>query len=165
MRLGYNIDVVLMENLPNCISALAEGSHLAQWRYKHGDRDQMPLEIRAITDCSEWNEGVINACAQNWARLLMETPANLMTPTIFCHTVTEMLEPIGVKCETFNKDWIKREKMGAFLSVARGSDEEPKFLQLEYNGPTAGNKKTVCLVGKGVTFDAGGISIKVVHYY
>lgn len=51
--------------------------------------------------------------------------------------------------------------MGAFLSVAKGSDEEPKFLKLEYNGPTKGNGKTVCLVGKGVTFDAGGISLKV----
>ena len=64
-------------------------------------------------------------------------------------------------CETFDRDWIEKERMGAFLSVAKGSDEEPKFLKLEYNGPTKGNGKTVCLVGKGVTFDAGGISLKV----
>ena len=91
----------------------------------------------------------------------METPANLMTPTIFCETVIEMLEPLGVKCETFDKSWIEQERMGAFLSVAKGSDEEPKFLKLEYNGNSPGNGKTICLVGKGVTFDAGGISIKV----
>ena len=50
--------------------------------------------------------------------------------------------------------------MGAFWCIAKGSVEEPRMLQLEYTGAAPGNGKTVCLVGKGVTFDAGGISIK-----
>ena len=91
----------------------------------------------------------------------METPANLMTPTIFCETVTEKLAPLGVKCKTLGKEFILTEKMGAFWSVAKGSIEEPKMLKLEYNGPTKAGNKKICLVGKGVTFDAGGISIKV----
>jgi len=91
----------------------------------------------------------------------METPANLMTPTIFCETVTAKLQTLGVKCKTFGQDFIHTERMGAFWSVAKGSIEEPKMLKLEYNGPTKAGNKTICLVGKGVTFDAGGISIKV----
>merc|ERR1712168_1387230 len=84
-----------------------------------------------------------------------------MTPTIFCETVTERLSPLGVKCKTFGKDFIHTERMGAFWSVAKGSIEEPKLLKLEYNGAAKKeNDKTICLVGKGVTFDAGGISIK-----
>ena len=150
-----------MESLPNCVTAVAEGAFLAQWRYKSSDKSKMPREIQPMSDCAEWRMGETDAKAQNFARMLMETPANLMTPTIFCHTVTEMLEPLGVTCETFDQEWIQRERMGAFLSVAKGSDEEPKFLKLEYNGPSKGNGKTVCLVGKGVTFDAGGISLKV----
>merc|ERR1712012_361443 len=83
-----------------------------------------------------------------------------MTPTIFCETVTEKLAPLGVKCKTLGKEFILTEKMGAFWSVAKGSIEEPKMLKLEYNGPTKAGNKKICLVGKGVTFDAGGISIK-----
>jgi aminopeptidase len=161
---GFKIDTVIFEDLPNCSRAIAEGAYLAQWRYRKTDQEKMPqnIQLKEESDVnSEWDKGMHAARAQNWARFLMETPANLMTPQIFCHMVTEMLEPLGVKCETFGEDWIKEEGMGAFWSVAKGSDEEPKFLQLEYNGPTEGNGKTVCLVGKGVTFDAGGISIKV----
>ena len=87
-----------------------------------------------------------------------------MTPTIFCETVTEKLAPLGVKCKTLGKEFILTEKMGAFWSVAKGSIEEPKMLKLEYNGPTKAGNKKICLVGKGVTFDAGGISIKVNSY-
>jgi len=158
---GYNVDSVKMEELPNCTAALAEGAYLAQWRYKDAERAKLPKCIEPITGAKdEWMRGCNAAKAQNFARLLMETPANLMTPTIFCEKVTEKLAPLGVKCKTFGKEFIHTERMGAFWSVAKGSIEEPKMLKLEYNGPTKAGNKKVCLVGKGVTFDAGGISIK-----
>ena len=72
-----------------------------------------------------------------------------------------MLEPMGVKCTAYGPQFLKDERMGAFWCIAKGSVEEPRLLKLEYNGPTQANGKTICLVGKGVTFDAGGISIKV----
>lgn len=85
----------MFENVPNCTRALSEGAHLAQWRYKESDRLRMPQDLQPMSESDEWQEGANNAKAQNWARWLMETPANLMTPTIFCHRVTEMLEPLG----------------------------------------------------------------------
>ena len=125
--------------------------------------DKMPLDIAQAKSNSDWETGKNNATAQNFARTLMETPANLMTPTIFAQRVTDTLEPLGVKCTTYGSDFIKNERMGAFWCIAKGSVEEPKMLKLEWNGPTPANGKTICLVGKGVTFDAGGISIKVSH--
>ena len=157
---GYSVETCIFEAVEGCNTAIAEGAFLAQHRYKQTDKDKMPLNIEPASKSAEWDSGANNAKAQNFARVLMETPANLMTPTIFCETVTAALEPLGVKCTAYGPEWIKEQRMGAFWSIAKGSVEEPRMLQLEYNGPAPGNGKTVCLVGKGVTFDAGGISIK-----
>jgi leucyl aminopeptidase len=64
----------------------------------------------------------------------------------------------GLKCTVFNKRQIERLEMGGLLAVNRGSSQEPRFVVLEYSPARA--RKTVCLVGKGITFDSGGISIK-----
>merc|ERR1711962_1786509 len=157
---GLKIQKVVMEEVEGCNTALAEGAFLAQHRYKDSDKDKMPMDIAQAKSNSDWETGKNNATAQNFARMLMETPANLMTPTIFCQRVTDTLEPLGVKCTTYGSDFIKNERMGAFWCIAKGSVEEPKMLKLEWNGPTPANGKTIRLVGKGVTFDAGGISIK-----
>merc|ERR1711935_278767 len=94
---GFGIDNVIVESVEGCNMALAEGALLAQHRYKQSDMDKMPKNIEPASKSAEWDAGVNNAMAQNFARVLMETPANLMTPTIFCETVTAQLEPLGVK--------------------------------------------------------------------
>jgi len=157
---GYGIETTILESVEGCNTAIAEGALLAQHRYKQSDMEKMPKNIEPASKSAEWETGCNNAKAQNFARTLMETPANLMTPIIFCETVTALLEPLGVKCTAFGPEWLKEQRMGAFWCIAKGSVEEPRMLQLEYNGAAPGNGKTVCLVGKGVTFDAGGISIK-----
>lgn len=70
---------------------------------------------------------------------LMDTPANLMTPTIFADTVTNKLKAFNVHCIAHDKIWAETQKMGSFLSVSRGSDELPIFLELSYNGNSSGN--------------------------
>lgn len=109
----------------------------------------------------EWQMGIIKAQAQNWARELADTPANLMTPTIFSLKVTEVLTPLGVDVQVHDKSWAVQKKMGSFLSVARGSSEPPKFLEISYIGADDPCEAPVTFVGKGITFDAGGISLKV----
>lgn len=89
----------------------------------------------------------------------METPANLMTPSIFVDVVSQRLKKLNVDCKIHDEDWAKEKGMGLFLSVTNGSDEPAKFLELTYNGAQS-DDKPICLVGKGVTFDSGGISIK-----
>jgi len=84
-----------------------------------------------------------------------------MTPTIFAQRVFEVLTHLGVDVQVRDKSWAEQKKMGSFLSVARGSTESPKFLEISYKGAENPSESPVTFVGKGVTFDAGGISLKV----
>jgi leucyl aminopeptidase len=86
------------------------------------------------------------------------TPGNVMTPSRIADRAEEVAKEAGLKCTVYGKREIERMKMGGLLAVNRGSDEEPRFIVLEYAPRKA--KKHVALVGKGITFDSGGISIK-----
>jgi leucyl aminopeptidase len=81
-----------------------------------------------------------------------------MTPTIMANTVVDAVKGTGIRATIWDRARIKKEKMGGLLGVSQGSDEEPRFIILEYKGAAA--KKPICFVGKGLTFDCGGISIK-----
>ena len=85
-------------------------------------------------------------------------PGNVMTPTRIAERAQEVAKETGVKCTVYDKRAIERMKMGGLLAVNRGSAQEPRFIVLEYTPKRA--KKHVVLVGKGITFDSGGISIK-----
>lgn len=95
----------------------------------------------------------------NFSRRLGDMPGNLMTPAILADTVVEAVKGTGIKATVWDKARIKREKMGGLLGVSQGSDQEPRFIILEYKGAAA-SKKPLVFVGKGLTFDCGGISIK-----
>jgi len=83
-----------------------------------------------------------------------------MTPTILADRAKAMCDEIGVACDIYGPDKIKALKMGAFWSVAQGSDEEPRLIVMRYEPERAPKKRVLGLVGKGITFDSGGISIK-----
>lgn len=90
----------------------------------------------------------------------METPANFMTPTIFCDTVKEKCAGLAnLKIEAHDEEWAKKQNMNLFLSVSAGGHVPPKFLEITYSGGDK-SQKYAALVGKGITFDSGGISIK-----
>ncbi|KAA1091815.1 hypothetical protein PGTUg99_014609 [Puccinia graminis f. sp. tritici] len=112
----------------------------------------------------DWSTGLVFGQAQNLARELMESPANLMTPTLFCDRISKEFQGIkNVEIQAHDKSWAEAKKMNSFLSVARGTTEPCKFLEIHYKGASGGAgefKPTVALVGKGITFDSGGISIK-----
>ncbi|GAB1607735.1 uncharacterized protein LOC115223123 [Argonauta hians] len=110
----------------------------------------------------EWRVGTIYAEAQNFARTLTEMPANILTPTRFSEIVSDRLSPY---CQIIVRDqaWAEEQKMGAFLSVSQGSAEPLKFLEISYNNNNNSSSQSsppVVLVGKGITFDTGGISLK-----
>ncbi|RGB38772.1 cytosol aminopeptidase family, catalytic domain-containing protein [Rhizophagus diaphanus] len=107
-----------------------------------------------------WETGLIYANAQNFARTLGNSPANHMTPTIFTENAKSVLKDLpNVEVIVRDRDWVEGKKMGSFLSVANGSDEPLKFLEIHYRGGKDGDKP-LALVGKGITFDSGGISLK-----
>jgi leucyl aminopeptidase len=91
-------------------------------------------------------------------RDLGNAPSNLITPTRLAERATEVAKSVGVKATVYGRKEIERMKMGGLLAVNRGSAEEPRFIVLEYAPRRA--RKHVALVGKGITFDSGGISIK-----
>lgn len=109
-------------------------------------------------ELNEWNRGVTLANGQNITRRLMEMPANLMTPTIFAKTVADMAVPLGVKVIAHDRKWAEEQKMFSFLSVTNGSEQPPVFLEMHYN--KAPDTQPLALVGKGICFDSGGISLK-----
>ncbi len=101
--------------------------------------------------------------AQNWARDLANEPPNLMTPSVLAERAAEMAAAYGLGCEIFDEPKMRELGMGALLGVAMGSAEPPQFIILRYTPEAAhASNSTVHLglVGKGVTFDTGGISIK-----
>lgn len=97
--------------------------------------------------------------AVNFARTLADTPGNLMTPKVLAEAAQEAAKGTALKVTAWDKAQIKREKMGGLYGVSLGSAIEPRFILMEYKGAAA-SKKPICLVGKGLTFDSGGISLK-----
>jgi leucyl aminopeptidase len=102
----------------------------------------------------------IVAESQNFTRDLVNEPSNRMTPTILAERAKKMAAEVGLKCEVYGADKIRQLKMGAFWGVAQGSDEPPALIVLRYEPEGAAKDVHLGLVGKGVTFDTGGISIK-----
>jgi leucyl aminopeptidase len=94
-----------------------------------------------------------------FARSLGDRPANYLTPSELGRLAGKMAKDYGLKCTVLGRSEIAREKMGLFLGVAQGSAEEPKFIILEHRGGKKADRP-IALVGKGITFDTGGISIK-----
>jgi leucyl aminopeptidase len=106
-------------------------------------------------------EGQIIAEAVNKVRHLVDMPPSHMTPTILAQEAEAITQKNdAVTLTIFHKPDLERLKMGGILGVARGSTEEPKLVILEYRPKNAKNKQPILLVGKGITFDSGGLSIK-----
>ncbi|HET7814325.1 MAG TPA: leucyl aminopeptidase [Candidatus Baltobacteraceae bacterium] len=105
------------------------------------------------------SRGEIVGESVNLARTLALTPANDMTPTHLAQRAVDAGKDAGFDVEIFDEAKCREMGMGSFLSVAQGSVQPPKFIVMRYNGDP-GSKELLALVGKGITFDTGGISIK-----
>ena len=103
--------------------------------------------------------GEVFSWGANLARDLINHPANVITPTKLAQIALDLSKEHRFKCEVLSLAEIRKLKMGAFLGVAQGSNQPAKFIILEHT-PRAKRGGTVVLVGKGITFDSGGISIK-----
>ena len=104
--------------------------------------------------------GQVLAGAQNLTRAIANEPANLMTPLKMAAAARQMADEQGLACEVLERAELERLGMGALLGVAQGSAEPPVLIVIRYQPPKAASAAHLGLVGKGVTFDTGGISIK-----
>ncbi|KAF6209067.1 hypothetical protein GE061_014810 [Apolygus lucorum] len=157
------VSKLYIENFGHTESA-AEGAALSLWIYqdlKNKSSKTIIPYLGLYDDCdwTGWQIGLEKAAAQNLARQLMESPSNLMTPTAFALSTVEALVNVGANVEVRVQEWAKENNMNAFLAVAKGSAEAPIFLEVNYNGcdPCL---PPVVLVGKGITFDSGGLCLK-----
>jgi leucyl aminopeptidase len=105
-------------------------------------------------------EGVIVGESQNFARSLVNEPGNKLTPTILGQRAALMAQAVGLGWEVHSSEMLEKLKMGAFASVAQGSAEPPALIVLRYEPEGVTDGPILGLVGKGITFDSGGISIK-----
>ncbi|KAI9315852.1 cytosol aminopeptidase family, catalytic domain-containing protein [Dichotomocladium elegans] len=147
----------------------AEGAVLAQFeldklKSEANRRKTMKVGPLAAEGANErdWEIGHIYGTSQNLARMLMTTPANLMTPRLFSEEVAYLLAGLeNIEFNVRDEDWAIRQNMNAFLAVAKGSQEAPRFLEIHYRGASQ-NPKVHGLVGKGEQDDdrMGGISLK-----
>ena len=157
---------------PEAAQAVVEGAILGDYdadRYRTEreaerriDRLDLATGGAAVTDAVKGavERGRIIAEAQNFTRDLVNEPSNHMTPTLLAQRATELAVEFGLQSEEFGPDDIRALKMGAFWAVARGSDEPPRLITLRYEDPYAVDAPLIALIGKGITFDTGGISIK-----
>jgi leucyl aminopeptidase len=104
-------------------------------------------------------KGKVNAEAANFARNMVNEPGNFMTPTRMADTARQIAKKYDLKVEVFDKAKMKELKMGGLLGVSQGSQQPPKFIILTYKGRNS-KDLDIAFVGKGITFDSGGISIK-----
>lgn len=149
------------------VRALVEGALVGDfdpdtYRSDRKDRSVQTLQVVAGGDAAEagLREGVIVGEAQNFARSLVNEPGNRLTPTVLGQRAAEMCREFGLQCEVHSTEKLRELKMGAFWSVAQGSDEPPALIVMKYEPSGVTSGPVLGLVGKGITFDTGGISIK-----
>src|ERR1700728_4626487 len=150
------------------VRAIVEGAHVGNFDPDYYRSDRKDQKIDAITIVVSGEKAALEKAAheaqvigesQNFTRDLVNEPSNRMTPTILAERAKQMSAEVGLKCEIYGADKIKELKMGAFWSVAQGSDEPPALIVMTYEPAGAPAKPVLGLVGKGITFDTGGISI------
>lgn len=147
--------------------ALAEGAALANYEFiKHKPSHKNAHTLKSITIVSsdvlqkEVSELNIVCKATGMARDLVNEPVNILNAEDLANAFKKMGKEAGFTVEIFNKKKITELKMGGLLSVNAGSVDEPTFTVMEYKSKKAKNKHPFVLVGKGVVYDTGGLSLK-----
>jgi len=158
----------LLEHLPKSFIAsqkpvfyFIEGGLLSLYKFEKYRKSENNKEIKTATILGsdkdialKWLQTVVNAV--NFAKDLINTPSNDMTPAVLSD-LAKSISGKKVKVKVLERKDIEKEGMGAYLSVSKGSAEPPKFIVVEYKG---GKGDPLALVGKSITFDSGGISLK-----
>ncbi len=151
--------------------AITEGATLGLYRFRrhmskepeNGDVQELLIVERDEAKRAQLEKGRdlgrVVAEAVVFARDMINEPANFMTPSIMADIARNMAGQYGLELTVLERAQMKELGMGGMLGVSQGSHQDPKFIILSYRGDP-GSEKTVGLVGKGITFDSGGISLK-----
>jgi leucyl aminopeptidase len=160
------------ESLPAAASvrAAVEGAFVGDFDADTYRSDRKDLSVQSFTLAAPgadqaaakaaFDEGQIIGESQNFTRTLVNEPGNVLTPTVFGQRAAAMAKEVGLHCEVHSTDKLHELKMGAFWSVSQGSEEPPALIVMRYEPAGVTEGPVLGLVGKGITFDTGGISIK-----
>ncbi len=145
------------------LQALGEGLVLAGYRYRGKPAEtQPPRQVAVVASgrgaARTLRTAQVLADASNLVRELGDLPGNTATPRYLAQAARSVCRKGRLRCRVYGKSQLRRLKMGGILAVNQGSAQEPFLIEMEYRPRRA--RHTVCVVGKGLTFDSGGISIK-----
>jgi leucyl aminopeptidase len=154
-----------------CARAAAEGAFVGNFdpdTYRSDRKDQSVSSFTVAAPSGSdrapvqtgLSEGIAIGESQNFARSLVNEPGNKLTPTVLGERAASMAAETGLKCEVSSTEKLHELKMGAFWSVSQGSEQPPALIVLRYEPEGVSDGPVLGLVGKGITFDTGGISIK-----
>lgn len=158
------------ESLQADVQAVVEGALLATYRFKkyqtsQNNHSQIETVLVVSKDAQSQeqqhalHQGIIASEGANFARDLVNEPPAVLTPTEMANRASAMAQRYGLACTILDQPQIEELGMGGLLGVAKGSAEPPRFIILRYQGAPE-SKEVLALVGKGVTFDSGGLSLK-----
>ena len=148
---------VLAADLRDAAAVL--GLSLGAYRFDRHQRQRTPRPAwTPISRSPQWDDAADVAIAINAVRDVVNEPGNLMTPDSLAQHVVEIGESGGLRVLVRDEDWLAREGAGGILAIGGGSFQRPKMLEIIHEGD--GEDVDLCLVGKGVTFDSGGLSMK-----
>jgi leucyl aminopeptidase len=169
---GVRTIALLLEKPGEYAAAVAEGALLGGWeasKYKSDPKkdDQQVDSFTLVAPDGDLaalraalDRGRIVAESQNLARDLVNEPANKLTPGVLADAASRMAAEMGLECEVLDEKAMAALGMGSLLGVAQGSSNPPFLIVLKYRPAAARGTDHLALIGKGVTFDTGGISIK-----
>ena len=165
------VAIVLPAESPEAVGAVAEGALLGAYsflRYRHASREEHKPAVEAITVVSPAAREKATkaaaaraetvAAAVSLARDLVNTPPSDLHPKELAQTAVEVATEAGVEVEVLDDKKLAKDGFGAIIAVGKGSVNPPRLVRLAYTHPKA--RKTLALIGKGITFDSGGLSLK-----
>jgi leucyl aminopeptidase len=147
--------------------AIAEGAYLGSYKFLRYKQSPEPPALERVVVLGKGgarvqaalDRGTAIARAVAWARDLVNEPAGTLTPSALADQARQAAEVGGLSIEVLDEVAIANERLGGLMGVAQGSDQPPRLIRLTYE-PTGRARGTVALVGKGITFDSGGLSLK-----
>jgi leucyl aminopeptidase len=143
--------------------AVAEGFLLGSYRFTEHKSQPRPAKLQTVkliggSDPEGLHRARARADATNLARDLVNEPPMCLTPDLLARRAREIADVAGLECKVLDEEELSERGLGGLLGVARGSSNPPRLIELRHAPPDA--RKRIVLVGKGVTFDSGGLSIK-----
>jgi leucyl aminopeptidase len=156
-------------DLSDCGSAFGEGLGLIAWTCddfkgttRNGDRSKLSISVSNATFRDGVERGLALARSANIARTLSHTPPNICTPAYIAAKALKMARDTGLRCTVMKGDQLEKERFTGLINVGKASENKPCMIRFEYRPKGAAkNAKPAVLIGKTMTYDSGGLSLKI----